>query len=136
MCLQISRARQNKMQEMFEEYVRERTVHNWRFYVFSKLLPPLLESYSGTVSTANVDELCRTVLSWQEQSCGLVQLRPRATMALCELSKSTSILSDPQRLPMEAVNAVTRLQRPAGQPSGAPGPEQAGLWSLGEDGVR
>ncbi|KAF0290827.1 Carbohydrate-responsive element-binding protein [Amphibalanus amphitrite] len=116
----VTRAKQSKTQEMFDNYIRERTLQNWRFFVFSKLLPPLLESYSTSVSTSNVDELCRTVLAWQEQSCGLVQFRRRATTALCDLSKTTSILSEPSRLPMEAVNAVTRLRRPTAEDAQSP----------------
>lgn len=37
---------------------------------------PLFDSYNNMVSTASMDELCRTVIAWLEQHCSLVALRP------------------------------------------------------------
>ena len=36
----------------------------------------LFDSYNSTVSTASMEEFCRTVLSWLDQHCSLVVLRP------------------------------------------------------------
>ena len=36
----------------------------------------LFEEYNNTVSTASVEDFCRTVLAWLEQHCSLPALRP------------------------------------------------------------
>lgn len=102
--------RTNHLRESFEEYVRGRTLQNWKFWIFSLLLEPLLESYNQTVSKAGVDEMCKTVLVWVEQNCSLRALRPGVLDSLRYLSTSTNILSDPSRLPEEATQAVTKKE--------------------------
>ncbi|KAH9383808.1 hypothetical protein HPB48_025578 [Haemaphysalis longicornis] len=105
--------RTNHLRESFEEYVRGRTLQNWKFWIvslFSLLLEPLLESYNQTVSKAGVDEMCKTVLVWVEQNCSLRALRPGVLDSLRYLSTSTNILSDPSRLPEEAMQAVTKKE--------------------------
>lgn len=57
------------------------------------------------VSTVNVEEFCRTVLGWLEQHCSLPALRPAALSSLRDLSKATSILSDPSKVPEQALRA-------------------------------
>ncbi|KAG8181810.1 hypothetical protein JTE90_001466 [Oedothorax gibbosus] len=102
--------RTNRMKEMFEAYVRTQTLQNWKFYIFSLIISPLVESFNNNVSTANVDELCKSILTWLEQHCSLVALRPRVLNSLRQLSTSTSILSDPSRVPEEAIQAVTKKE--------------------------
>lgn len=100
----VSRHRTSKMKEMFDEYVRVRTRQNWKFWIvsfflfltlfliifksidslyfpqcnnqFSILLEPLLLSFNASVSTASIDDLYKSTLSWVEQHCSLVDLRP------------------------------------------------------------
>lgn len=43
---------------------------------FSIIIEPLFESYNGMVSTASVEDLCRSTLSWLDQHCSLPALRP------------------------------------------------------------
>lgn len=43
---------------------------------FSIIIEPLFESYNGMVSTASVDDLCRSTMSWLDQHCSLPALRP------------------------------------------------------------
>lgn len=102
--------RTNHLKESFEEYVRTRTLQNWKFWIFSLLLEPLLESYNQTVSKAGLDEMCKTVLLWVEQNCSLRALRPGVLDSLRYLSTTTNILSDPSRLPEEATLAVTKKE--------------------------
>lgn len=102
--------RTNHLKESFEEYVRARTLQNWKFWIFSLLLEPLLESYNQTVSKAGLDEMCKTVLLWVEQNCSLRALRPGVLGSLRYLSTTTNILSDPSRLPEEATQAVTKKE--------------------------
>lgn len=108
----VTRVRQHRLREMLDDYVRERTLSNWRFFVFSQLLPALLDSYAGSVSGgAGGEELLRSVLAWQQQYCSLTQLRPCVTAALCQLSRSTSALTQPALLPQEAINAICHQPR-------------------------
>ncbi|MBN3289973.1 MLXIP protein, partial [Polypterus senegalus] len=96
------------MQEMFEEYVKKRTLQNWKFWIFSIIIKPLFESFNGIVSTNNMDDLCRSTRTWLDQHCTLPVLRPLVLGALRHLSKTTSILSDPSVLPEQATQAVSR----------------------------
>ncbi|CAH1802621.1 unnamed protein product [Owenia fusiformis] len=107
----VTRQREDKMKEMFEEYVRNRTISNWKFWIFSTIIRPLFIQYNTMVSTASIDELCRTVLSWLDQHCSLVSLRPGVLQSLTTLSTTTSILSDPSNMPEQAAMAVQRKSR-------------------------
>ncbi|XP_043489443.1 MLX-interacting protein-like isoform X2 [Polistes fuscatus] len=107
----VSRHRTNKMKEMFDEYVRNRTRENWKFWIFSILLEPLMLSFNTSVSTASVEDLYRSTVLWVEQHCSLVDLRPAVLNSLRYLCTATDILSDPARLPEEALAAVNRTER-------------------------
>uniref|UniRef100_A0A667ZYS1 Carbohydrate-responsive element-binding protein-like n=1 Tax=Myripristis murdjan TaxID=586833 RepID=A0A667ZYS1_9TELE len=104
----ITRQRFDHMREKFREYVRAQTLQNWKFWIFSIIIEPLFESYNGMVSTASVEDLCRSTLSWLDQHCSLPSLRPMVLRSLRLLSTSTSILSDPSLLPEQATLAVTQ----------------------------
>ncbi|XP_052412451.1 carbohydrate-responsive element-binding protein-like isoform X5 [Carassius gibelio] len=103
----ITRQRFDHMREKFREYVRAQTLQNWKFWIFSIIMEPLFESFNGMVSTASVDDLCRSTLSWLDQHCSLPALRPTVLSSLRLLSTSTSILSDPSLVPEQAVQAVS-----------------------------
>ncbi|XP_016401765.1 carbohydrate-responsive element-binding protein-like [Sinocyclocheilus rhinocerous] len=103
----ITRQRFDHMREKFREYVRAQTLQNWKFWIFSILIEPLFESFNAMVSTASVDDLCRSTLSWLDQHCSLPALRPTVLSSLRLLCTSTSILSDPSLVPEQAVQAVT-----------------------------
>ncbi|KAK1134028.1 hypothetical protein K0M31_011813 [Melipona bicolor] len=107
----ISRHRTSKMKEMFDEYVRTRTRENWKFWIFSILLEPLMISFNSSVSTASIEDLYRSTILWVEQHCSLVDLRPAVLNSLRYLCTATDILSDPGRLPEEALAAVNRTER-------------------------
>ncbi|XP_070205181.1 MLX-interacting protein-like isoform X2 [Littorina saxatilis] len=104
----VTRQRVDQMKEMFEEYVRSRTLQNWKFWIFSIIIRPLFDSYNNMVSTTNVEELCRTTIAWLDQHCSLVSLRPTVLNALRHLSMTTSILTEPQRVREQATQAVTK----------------------------
>ncbi|XP_011635582.1 MLX-interacting protein isoform X2 [Pogonomyrmex barbatus] len=107
----VSRHRTSKMKEMFDEYVRTRTRENWKFWIFSILLEPLMLSFNASVSTASIEDLYRSTILWVEQHCSLVDLRPAVLNSLRYLCTATDILSDPARLPEEALAAVNRTER-------------------------
>ena len=91
-------------------HVEDCTRHNWKYWVFSRLLEPLLDTYdrlldmlvfswsginnlmSRNVSSGSVVDLGRTCSSWLDQHVTLTHLRPLATTALtvgAELLSST-----------------------------------------------
>uniref|UniRef100_A0A672JUQ1 BHLH domain-containing protein n=1 Tax=Salarias fasciatus TaxID=181472 RepID=A0A672JUQ1_SALFA len=93
------------MQEKFNEYVKSRTLQNWKFWIFSIIIKPLFESFNGMVSTTSRAELCHSTLQWLDRHCSLPALRPMVLSTLRQLSTSTSILNDPSLLPDEAIQA-------------------------------
>ncbi|XP_035767344.1 carbohydrate-responsive element-binding protein-like isoform X1 [Neolamprologus brichardi] len=104
----ITRQRFDHMREKFREYVRAQTLQNWKFWIFSIIMEPLFESYNGMVSTASVEDLCRSTLTWMDQHCSLPALRPMVLSSLRLLSTTTAILTDPSLLPEQATLAVTQ----------------------------
>ncbi|XP_042297553.1 MLX-interacting protein isoform X1 [Sceloporus undulatus] len=111
----ITRQRFDQMRNMFEEYVRNRTLQNWKFWIFSIIINPLFETFNGMVSTTSLDELNQTALAWVDQHCSLPVLRPMVLNTLRHLSITTSILSDPSRLPEQATEAVSKAHKTAGE---------------------
>ncbi|XP_072839592.2 MLX-interacting protein isoform X2 [Pogona vitticeps] len=111
----ITRQRFDHMRNMFDEYVRNRTLQNWKFWIFSIIINPLFETFNGMVSTTSLEELNQTALAWVDQHCSLLVLRPMVLNTLRHLSITTSILSDPSRLPEQATEAVSKLNKTAGE---------------------
>ncbi|XP_032074413.1 MLX-interacting protein-like [Thamnophis elegans] len=100
----------NQASELYEEYVRQRTLEDWRFWIFSIIIKPLFESYTRTVNTGNIKDFCQSVMNWLEQHCALPIVRPALSGSLLQLSKITSILTQPSHLPGQALQAVSSLQ--------------------------
>ncbi|XP_033030274.1 MLX-interacting protein [Lacerta agilis] len=107
----ITRHRFDQMRSMFEEYIRSRTLQNWKFWIFSIIINPLFETFNGMVSTTSLEELNQTALAWVDQHCSLPVLRPMVLNTLRHLSITTSILSDPSRLPEQATEAMRKLNK-------------------------
>ncbi|XP_061459415.1 MLX-interacting protein isoform X1 [Rhineura floridana] len=107
----ITRQRFDQMRSMFEEYVRSRTLQNWKFWIFSIIIKPLFETFNGMVSTTSLEELNQSVLAWVDQHCSLPVLRRMVLSPLRQFSTTTSILSDPSRLPEQATEAVSKLNK-------------------------
>uniref|UniRef100_A0A182T957 BHLH domain-containing protein n=1 Tax=Anopheles maculatus TaxID=74869 RepID=A0A182T957_9DIPT len=72
----VSRQRTGRVKELYHHYVRQRTLENWKFWIFGLIFEPLLNSYNQTVSVASMDEMYRTSQLWVDQHCSLVELRP------------------------------------------------------------
>jgi len=98
----VSRRKDNKIHEMFNEYVRTRTVQDWKFWIFSLFFRPLIDSFNNSVSTSSMEDLYRSTMLWIEQHCTLVDLRPIVLNAMRYISANTEILTDPSKLPDEA----------------------------------
>nr|XP_015828157.2 MLX-interacting protein isoform X2 [Nothobranchius furzeri] len=107
----MRRSRLDYMQEKFDEYVKTRTLQNWKFWIFSIIIKPLFESFNGMVSTMSRTELHQTTLQWLDNHCSLPVLRPMVLSTLRQLSTTTSILTDPSLLPKEAIEAVAPTDR-------------------------
>ncbi|KAM6052367.1 MLX-interacting protein isoform 3-T3 [Chlamydotis macqueenii] len=107
--------RLDHMKRMFDEYVRSRTLQNWKFWIFSIIIKPLFESFSGMVSTTSFKDLDQTAMTWLDQHCSLPVLRPMVLNTLRHLSTTTSILSDPLRLPEQAAEAINKTNKTAGE---------------------
>ncbi|XP_057657511.1 MLX-interacting protein isoform X1 [Diorhabda carinulata] len=103
----VSQRRDSRMQEMFDEYVRVRTMENWKFWVFSLIFKSLLNSFNSLVSSSSLDDLYRSTMLWVEQHCTLSDLRPVVLNSLTYLCRKTDILSEPEKLPEEALRIVT-----------------------------
>ncbi|KAM9782328.1 carbohydrate-responsive element-binding protein isoform 1-T1 [Syngnathus typhle] len=104
----ITRQRFDHMRQKFREYVQAQTLQNWKFWIFSIIIEPLFESYNSMVSTASVEQLYQSTLSWLDQHCSLPSLRPMVLSSLRLLSTTTSILTEPRLLPEQATLAVTQ----------------------------
>ncbi|XP_065502222.1 MLX-interacting protein [Caloenas nicobarica] len=105
----ITRQKFDHLSSMFDEYVRSRTLQNWKFWIFSIIIKPLFESFNWMVSTSSFKDLNQTAMAWLDQHCSLPALRPMVLNTLRDLSKTTSILSDPSRLPEQAAEAVNTM---------------------------
>ncbi|XP_043574870.1 carbohydrate-responsive element-binding protein-like [Chiloscyllium plagiosum] len=108
----ITQQRFRQMREMFNEYVRVRTLCNWKFWIFSFIIRPLFESFNGMVSTSSLDDLYQSALAWLEQHCSLPALRLSVLNSLRQLSTSTTILTDPSLVPEQAIVAMRDPSRP------------------------
>lgn len=56
--------------------MRDRALQDPKYFVMGLIAQPLLESFNSTVSTASVDDLCRSAFTWLDQQCNLNSLRP------------------------------------------------------------
>ncbi|NWV73804.1 MLXIP protein, partial [Dasyornis broadbenti] len=101
--------------QKFDEYVRNRTLQNWKFWIFSIIIKPLFESFNEMVSTTSFKDMNETALAWLDQHCSLPVLRPMVLNTLRHLSTTTSILSDPSQLPEQAREAMMKLNKNAGE---------------------
>lgn len=99
----------SQLQYLFDKHVATCTMQNWKYWVFSRLMQPLLETYDRTVSSTSMEDLSRTSGSWLDQHASLVQLRPLVLNSLKELSVNTEVLSEPHKMPQEALNSVTSI---------------------------
>ncbi|XP_057277286.1 MLX-interacting protein isoform X2 [Pezoporus wallicus] len=111
----VTRQRFDHMRRMFDEYVRSRTLQNWKFWIFSIIIKPLFESFNGMVSSTSFKDLNQTAVAWVDQHCSLPVLRPMVLNTLRHLSTTTSVLSDPSRLPEQAAEAVNKMNKTAGE---------------------
>jgi hypothetical protein len=63
-------------EQKFNSYVKDKTVDNWKFYLFSLILKPLYENFIQHLNTSSKEDMERTFYEWQSRHCNLMQLRP------------------------------------------------------------
>ncbi|XP_011192829.1 protein WBSCR14 homolog isoform X1 [Zeugodacus cucurbitae] len=91
----VTRQGTEHVRQLYDQYVRHRTMQDWKFWILGLILEPLLSSYTASVSSASLEELRRTAFLWVDQHCSLIDLRPAVSNKLKYLSMKTDILSDP-----------------------------------------
>jgi len=91
------------LHNLYSDHTVSSTQQNWKYWIFSRLMRPLLESFDRSVSTHSREDLARTSSSWLDQHANLVQLRPLVTETLKNFSVESSILTEPQKIPLEAL---------------------------------
>lgn len=111
----VTQQRFDHMKELFDEYVKSRTLQNWKFWIFSIIIKPLFDSFNTMVTSTSLDDLCKSTLSWVDQHCSLPVLRPMVLSTLRHLSTTTSILSDPTLMPEQAIQAVNQISKSSGE---------------------
>lgn len=68
--------RVEKFEQRFSTYVREKTLENWKFYMFSLFLRPLFDTFVNSINTSSKETIDESFYDWQQKHCNLVQLRP------------------------------------------------------------
>jgi hypothetical protein len=102
-----SRPESDLMQRFFDKHVKEVTTkYNWKYWTYSQLITPLLESYNRTVRTGNMEELKRTSFAWLDQHFNYPHSRGTLTSSLTQIAIKTSILVDPEKLPEESIESA------------------------------
>ncbi|XP_046916146.2 MLX interacting protein mondo isoform X2 [Dermatophagoides farinae] len=96
-----------RLKEQYIQYVRQKTNQNWKFWIFSIIMESLLDSYCRQIATNNFDELCKTLFRWLDQGCSLVVLRKDVLNSLRFVSTSTNILTNPELLHDEIIQAIS-----------------------------
>ena len=103
----VSRPETSRIKKLFEKHVKDVTTkYNWKYFVYSQLITPFLESFNRTVRNGNMEELKRTSFAWLDQNFNFPQSRATLTSSLTQIAIKTSILMDPDKLPEESVEAV------------------------------
>ena len=77
----MNKPRVDKIQRQYEKFISESTRKNYKFYVFSRIMKRLFESYATVVSTENTTKLQSSARQWVNVQCRFVWFSlPFATM--------------------------------------------------------
>lgn len=120
----VIRQRTDRFRDLYQEYNRQRTVENWKFWAYATLFEPMMESFNQNVSNANVDELCRSVRMWIEQHCTLLGIRRSTTDRLIHIARTTDLLAQRPTTVRQEVERAIQSQPPPSS-SSAPGPSRS-----------
>ena len=70
----MNKPRVDKIQRQYEKFISESTRKNYKFYVFSRIMKRLFESYATVVSTENTTKLQSSARQWVNVQCRFVFL--------------------------------------------------------------
>ncbi|XP_071838319.1 MLX-interacting protein-like isoform X2 [Apostichopus japonicus] len=107
-----------QISQMVDEYLETEMVKNWKFWIFSKFARPLFKSYLNAIKLSSGSSIGGDLTSWVEESCRLRHLRKLALIPVRQISKETSILTDPSKLPEQVQGIIQRERNPS-----APSPD-------------
>ncbi|PIK36724.1 putative MLX-interacting protein [Apostichopus japonicus] len=107
-----------QISQMVDEYLETEMVKNWKFWIFSKFARPLFKSYLNAIKLSSGSSIGGDLTSWVEESCRLRHLRKLALIPVRQISKETSILTDPSKLPEQVQGIIERERNPS-----APSPD-------------
>ena len=68
----MNKPRVDKIQRQYEKFISESTRKNYKFYVFSRIMKRLFESYATVVSTENTTKLQSSARQWVNVQCRFV----------------------------------------------------------------
>ncbi|ESO93219.1 hypothetical protein LOTGIDRAFT_161770 [Lottia gigantea] len=99
------------LDDRLEEYIQYRTRDNWKFWIvsfenyyllYSFFIRPVFESFKQTVISATFDTFNYSILDWATNGI-LCSLRDGMSSVLRQISTDTSIMTDPNYVPHEAL---------------------------------
>lgn len=67
--LPMTKPSNNKVMAKFSDYVAEQTRQNYKFYVFSRIMKRLFETYTTVVSTNDQRQLRSSTNQWVDVQC-------------------------------------------------------------------
>ena len=67
--LPMTKPSNNKVMTKFSDYVAEQTRQNYKFYVFSRIMKRLFETYTTVVSTNDQRQLRSSTNQWVDVQC-------------------------------------------------------------------
>ena len=67
--LPLAKPSNNKVMAKFSDYVAEQTRQNYKFYVFSRIMKRLFETYTTVVSTSDQRQLRSSTNQWVDVQC-------------------------------------------------------------------
>ena len=112
----VTRASRSKpdttlIQKRFGIHVKDVTTkYNWKYWTFSQLMTPFLDSFNRTVRTGNMEELKRTSFAWLDQHLNFPHSRGTLTSSLTQIAIKTSILYEPDKLPEESIEEALNAE--------------------------
>ena len=96
-CLDANRSK-------IDDYVKERSLKDPKFFIFSKIMKPIFEDYNTTYFPNSQVEFKKTMTQFLSKSFSITNLKNELSNAICELNKDTSFLRNPEMLEKDIQN--------------------------------
>jgi len=82
-------------QQTLDNYVKQRTMQKYEFWLMKKILEPMMESYKTEVQGSSRDELLQSAMKWSKEQCTKEKMRPVVNSLLVQLCVETPLMRDP-----------------------------------------